>query len=65
MSLELILLSLERLWAPLWEPLGALGSQGALLGITLVSLWLLWDAGGSLWGTLGSQVELGLTLGQK
>ena len=27
-------------------------------------LWLPWDADGSLWGTLGSQVELGMTLGQ-
>ena len=44
--------------------LGALGSQGALLGVTLGSLWLPWDAGGPLWGTLGSQVELGMTLGQ-
>ena len=48
--------------------LGALGSQGVLLGVTLASLWLpwlFWDADGTMWGTLGSQVELGVTLGQK
>ena len=26
-------------------------------------LWLPWDAGGTIWGTLGSKVELGVTLG--
>ena len=44
--------------------LGALGFQGDLLGVTLGSLWLPWDAGGPPWATLGSQVELGMTLGQ-
>ena len=64
MSLELILLSLVRLWASFWDPVGRLGSQGAHLGVTWGSLWLPWDAGGPLWDTLGSQVELGMTLGQ-
>ena len=50
------------LWAPFGTLSDASGSQGALLGITLSSFWLPWDAGGPLWGTLGSQVELGMTL---
>ena len=44
--------------------LGALGSQGAPLGVTFGSLWLPWDASGRLWGTLASQGELGVTLNQ-
>ena len=35
----------------------------AFLGMTLASFWLPWDAGGSLWGALGSQgALLGVTL---
>ena len=41
-----------------------LGSQGVFLEVTLASLWLPWVAGGPFWGTLGSQVELGVSLGQ-
>tara|TARA_B110000971_G_scaffold194122_1_gene207580 strand:- start:292 stop:474 length:183 start_codon:yes stop_codon:yes gene_type:complete len=41
-----------------------LGSQGALLGLTLGSPLPSWDAGGLPWATLGFQVELGMTLGQ-
>ena len=44
----------ETLWV-------ALGSLGALLGVTLASLWLPWVAG-TIWGTLGSQAELGVIL---
>ena len=48
-----------------WVSCGVFGAHFALLGVTLASLSLPWDAGGSLWGTLGSQVELGVTLGPK
>ena len=44
---------------------GALASQGALLGVTLASILVPWDADGRFWGTLASQGELGLMLGQK
>ena len=65
MSLELILFSLAQLWGSFWDPLERLGLlRGALLGVTLGSLWLAWDAGGRLWGTLGSQVQLWMTLSQ-
>ena len=37
---------------------GALGSQGALLGVTLASLWFPLGAAEPLLGTLGSQGEL-------
>ena len=43
-------------------PLGALGSQGPLLEVTLAALWLPWDAGGSHLDTLGSQAQLLVTL---
>ena len=48
-----------RPFGTLW---GAFGSQGALLGLTLASLWVPWDAGWPAWATLGAQVELGMTL---
>ena len=45
------------------SPFNALGVNFAFLGMTLASLWLPWDAGGSLWGDLGSQgALLGVTL---
>ena len=51
--------------SPLGVLWGALASQGVFLGVTLASILLPWDAGGRFWGTLASQAELGLTLGQK
>ena len=44
------------------------GNRFAVLGLTLDSLWLPWDAGGIRWmplGTLGSQEKLGVTLDEK
>ena len=38
--------------------LNVFGTHFAFLGVTLVSLWLPRDAGGSLWGFLDSQGEL-------
>ena len=64
MSLELILLSLERLWAPFWEPLAAWGSQGASLWLPFGSLGTPWDPLGHLglpsgaWGDLGSKMDV-------
>ena len=58
---------LETTLGSLWDPLGGLGLPRAkvlLLGVTLASLWLPWDAGGPLWGTFGSQGDLGMTLDQ-
>ena len=40
---------------------GALGSQGALLGVPLAPL----GRRGAIWGSLGCQGELGMTLGPK
>ena len=57
MSLELILFCLGRFWASFWDPLGRLGSQGALPGVTLASLWLPWDSVGPFgapWAPKGS-----------
>ena len=58
-----------RPWVDFGHPFGslwgALGSRGALLNVTLASLWLPLAPLGrrwTIWGTLGSQVELGLTL---
>ena len=60
-----ILLSLERLWASFWEPLGRLGlprgSPCRHFGPPLAPLRLR----GAIWGTLGSQGELGMTWGPK
>ena len=61
-------MTLGSVWLPwdagrsLW---GDLGFQGALLGVTLASFRLPWDASGTICGNLGSQVELGVTWGQK
>ena len=44
--------------------LGALGSQGAILGVTLAPLAPL-GLRGDIWGALGTQGELGMTLGPK
>ena len=60
-----ILLSLGRLWASFWEPLGRLGLPRGPpwrhFGPPLAPLGLR----GAIWGTLGSQGELGMTLGPK
>ena len=48
-----------------WSPLGVFGTHFAVLGLSLAFRWLPWDAGGRIWDSLGPQVELGLTLGQK
>ena len=48
--------------------LGAFGAPWASKGLSLASLWLPFGSLGTPWdhlGTLGSQVELGLTLRQK
>ena len=59
-----ILLSLGRLWASFWEPLGRLGLPRGPpwrhFGPPLAPLGLR----GAIWGTLGSQGELGMTLVQ-
>ena len=53
-------MTLASFWLP-WDacrsPWCTLGSQGALLGVTLASLSLTctWDADGPLWGSLSSQ----------
>ena len=67
MSLDPILPFLGWLWLPfgslgmLVGPFGATWApKGIFLGVNLASLWLPWDAGGTIWGTLGSQVELGV-----
>ena len=44
------------------SPLGGFGGHFAFLWVTLASLWLPWDADGPLWGALGSQGELEVTL---
>ena len=57
MSLELILPSLDDFGLPFGSLWGALGSQGALLGVTLVPLWLPWDSVGPFgapWAPKGS-----------
>ena len=60
-----ILFSLGRLWASFWEPLGCLGPPRGCpwrhFGFPLAPC----GRRGTIWGTFGSQVELGLTLGQK
>ena len=64
MSLDLISVFLGRLWASFWDPLGRLGlprgSPWRHFGLPLAPLGLR----GAIWGTLGSQGELGMTLGQ-
>ena len=57
--------SLGRLCASFWEPLGRLGLPRGPpwrhFGLPLAPLGLR----GAIWGTLGSQGELGVTLGPK
>ena len=64
-SLGLILLSLDRLWASFWEPLRRLGlprvSPWRHFGFPLAPL----GRRGTIWGTLGSEVELGMTWSRK
>ena len=53
----LILFSLDNFGLRFGRLWGALGSQGALLGVTLVPLWLLWDSVGPFvapWAPKGS-----------
>ena len=66
-SLGLMLLSLGRLWASFLEPLGCLELSKVPLGVTLVSLWLPWDAMGPFgapwapkwtWDDLGSKMDV-------
>ena len=63
-TLELTLLSLGRLWTSFWDPLGRLGlprgSPWRHFGFPLAPLGFR----GAIWGTLGSQVELGMTFGE-
>ena len=57
MSLELILPSLDDFGLPFGSLWGTLGYQGALLGVTLASLGLPWDALGPFgapWAPKGS-----------
>ena len=60
-----LLFSLGRLWACFWEPLGRFGLRRGPpwrhFGFPLAPL----GRRGAIWGTLGSQVELGMTLGRK
>ena len=64
-SLELVLLSLDQLWASFWEPLGRLwlprGRPWRHCGLPLAPS----ARRGTIWGTLGSQGELGMTLRPK
>ena len=56
---------LEQLWNSFWELLGRLGLPRGFpwrhFGFPLTPL----GRRGTIWGTLGSQVELGMALGQK
>ena len=64
MSLELILLTLGRLWASFWDPLGRLGLTRGSPWRPFGSLGTQWDHLGHLglpsgaWGDFGSEMDV-------